>query len=89
MSRFMRRLDTYIPNPENLSPAVNVVAVAYGYDHVCGFFFQALDANEDAVIDLDSLFTGLTGPDLAQKLEDFDVPIPEIHRASMCMDMPF
>lgn len=70
-------------------PVNDVVELAYGYDHAVGVFFQALNAEDDAVIDLDQLFNKLSGADVVEKIDEFGVGIPEIHKAALYMDMPF
>lgn len=45
--------------------------VAYGFDHAVGYFYQEYDnENDDPVIDVDSLFHGLTGVRLAEYLKN-------------------
>jgi len=43
--------------------------IAYGYDHACGYFYQEYDVNGECIADIDTRFDGLTGAQLAEKLE--------------------
>lgn len=40
--------------------ANNGGSLAYGLDHALGWFFQLFDANEEILIDEDTMFTGLS-----------------------------
>jgi hypothetical protein len=44
------------------------VTIAYGFDHAMGYFYQEEGANGKLITDLDSLFHGLTGVTLAERL---------------------
>lgn len=81
----MSRYEYTLKEPKN-----GITCIAYGWDHATGYFFQAFDAtDDDPKIDLDSMFHNLSGPKLAQQLDEFDVPIPAMHRASMLLDLSF
>ena len=42
--------------------------IAYGFDHMCGYFYQLFDAEDELLEESDSLFDNLTGPRLAETL---------------------
>lgn len=44
------------------------ITVSYGYDHAMGYFYQEESAESVLLTDLDSLFGGLTGVQLAERL---------------------
>ena len=69
--------------PEN----TGVYSFSYGFDHVCGYFYQFLDSSDELVVDEDSLFTGLTGVKLACVLSLFE--INKSHMNMCFMDMAF
>jgi hypothetical protein len=46
----------------------SVVTIAYGYDHAMGYFYQEEGEGGELIADLDSLFGGLTGVQLAERL---------------------
>lgn len=46
----------------------SAVTIAYGFDHAMGYFYQEEGANGEVITDLDSLFHGLTGVKLAERL---------------------
>lgn len=60
--------------------------VAYGYDRVCGYFYQEFDIKDDCIADLDSTFHNLTGVKLAELTEGY---IPEEFRNRMMLDLSF
>jgi hypothetical protein len=80
-----------------------VVDVAYGFDHAMGYFFQEFGPDGELVSDLDSLFGGLTGVGLAQRLCGGEerllaclqgtMPLPDgfsrSHLDRMMLDLPF
>lgn len=43
--------------------------VAYGLDHVLGWFYQEFDGEGDCTVDLDSRFTGLGRGELVHRLQ--------------------
>lgn len=66
--------------------------VAYGHDRYCGYFLQVFDNDkdvEDPVIDIDSLFDFLTGPELVEELDKIGTSIPEEHRRLCKENQPF
>lgn len=79
------------------------VTVAYGYDHVMGYFYQEFNASGELCVDLDSRFHQLTGVQLAEQLcggEDRlvaclrDVTVRHAainwqHVMAMMLDLPF
>jgi hypothetical protein len=77
----------------------NPVWISYGFDHACGYFYQEFDAEDECLLDLDSLFGGLTGVQLAEHLcgkENIPLPeetpphdIPSHHITRMMLDLPF
>ena len=44
------------------------ITVSYGFDHALGYFYQEESADGTLLTDLDSLFGGLTGVQLAERL---------------------
>jgi len=48
--------------------------VLFGFDHALGYFVTVLtaDEEEEILMDLCSLFDGLTGPRLVEKVEEYD-----------------
>lgn len=69
---------------------VELVEVAYGFDHACGYFVQGFDRNGECVLDKDSLFDGLTGADLVNLLDELDLlfDIAGLHIYGMMEDLP-
>ena len=81
----------------------SVVTIAYGFDHAMGYFYQEEGADGDLITSLDSLFNGLTGVQLAERLcespvvlmacLDSDAMLPvgvnPQHVRAMMMDLPF
>lgn len=61
--------------------------VSYGYDHVCGYVYQEFDKDDEdnCLVDLDSLFGGLTGVKLAAMLEGI---ARRQHVDTVMMDLP-
>ena len=62
-------------------------SVAYGYDRVCGYFYQEFDEEDDCIVDLDSMFNKLTGVKLAERLED--TTARKDHIKKCYLDLPF
>ncbi len=42
--------------------------ISYGFDHAMGYFYQEAGENGEMIINLDSLFSSLTGVQLAERL---------------------
>jgi len=60
--------------------------VAYGYDHMgCGYFVQVIDEYDTLLLDKDTLFDDLTGPDLHEELHALGVTadVPLAHALAM------
>ena len=56
------------------SKTANGLSVTYGFDHACGYFLQVFDNNvnnDEPIIDVDSLFDGLSGIHLMERLKEF------------------
>lgn len=75
-----------------------VVTVAYGFDHAMGYFYQEEGPDGELITDLDSLFHGLTGVGLAEKLcgskdklitQRFPGGVDPAHIGRMMVDLPF
>lgn len=61
--------------------------VAYGFDHVFGYFYDEFEHdNEYPIVELSSAFTGLTGVKLAELVKDF---VPADRWQLMMLDLPF
>jgi len=64
--------------------------VAYGYDHVVGYFFQVF-AQGEFVMGKDSMFDGLSHAQFLTELERLAVLhlMPAEHRQAIVLDLPF
>jgi hypothetical protein len=60
MSRYMLARSAAADGP--------VARVAYGFDRALGYFFQEFDGGGELITGVDSLFGGLTGVGLAERL---------------------
>jgi hypothetical protein len=81
----------------------SVSEVVYGFDQAMGYFFQEFDGGGELITDADSLFSGLTGVGLAQRLcgsetrllaclqgyEPLPTGVRRKHLERMMMDLPF
>ena len=71
---------------------LNSVSVAYGFDHACGYFIQAVDPNDPdkLVYNEDSMFTGLTGGGMLDAFEEMGIydRIPQHHKRAAALDLP-
>lgn len=78
------------------------ITVSYGYDYALGYFYQEVSADGVLFMDLDSLFGGLTGVQLAERLcggEDalitcmavtrYPTGVNPQHVNAMMLDLPF
>ena len=65
----------------NAQHLTNRTAVSYGFDHATGYFYQEFDSFDRCLVDLDSLFSGLTGVDLATRLESTTASTEHIQKA--------
>ena len=66
-------------------------SVAYGLDHICGYFIQVFspDDPDEIVLNVDSLFTGLTDAQMLEwfhKIGIYD-RIPQRHMSEMALDL--
>ena len=81
MSRYTKQLDE------------RKLSVAYGFDHVLGYFFQVFDLDLDnseesgVIVDESSLLTGMSNGEMFELMENYDVD--EEHRAMVLLDLPF
>ena len=64
-------------------------AVSYGYDHVCGYFYMEFAPENDdwPVVDVDTMFDGLTGVQLAERIKG--IAVREDHVQFAMMDLQF
>ena len=78
------------------------ITVSYGYDHALGYFYQEESADGVLLTDLDSLFGGLTGVQLAERLcggenaliacmaaTTYPTGVNPQHVSAMMLDLPF
>ena len=76
--------------------------VSYGYDHALGYFYQEESADGALLTDLDFLFGGLTGVQLAERLcggddallacmaaATYPTGVNPQHVSAMMLDLPF
>jgi len=63
--------------------------IAYGFDHICGYFVQQFDPTEDGSekvsVDLDNLTTSRI--DIFEKM--IELGVPEEHYKYVALDLPF
>ena len=64
--------------------------VAYGFDHVTGYFFQVFDTDEDGedilLVDECSLFTKVSKGRLIELMKEYGAD--ETHIANVALDLP-
>jgi hypothetical protein len=73
-------------------PIKKHLTLAYGLDHVTGYFYQIFDAtkkdDEDLVEEKDMLFPPrLTKEELVSKMQEFNAPIDHIDRVVLDLDI--
>jgi hypothetical protein len=74
-------------------PQKNGSLVAYGFDHVTGYFFQkfAAEPDEDGeeVLEIDecSMFTKMDKTRMLTLMKKYD--LPEVHSLAVSLDIPF
>ena len=67
-----------LDNPEN--------TVSYGLDHVTGWFYTEFNSDDEPVVELDSMFTGLSKGKLLELLEKTDAPAKHLKRIALDLD---
>jgi len=61
----------------NFSSRPERLDVMFGFDHALGYFVTVFKPNteeDEALVDLCSLFNGLTGPQLVEEVENYNPP---------------
>ena len=66
--------------------------VAYGFDHVTGYFFQVFDNHAERgedllIVDQDSYMTGMTNGDMFSLMEEYEAD--PAHKSQVALDLPF
>ena len=68
------------------------LTVAYGFDHVTGYFFQVFDNHAERgedllIIDQDSYMTGMSNGDMLSLMEEYGAD--SVHKSKVALDLPF
>jgi hypothetical protein len=85
MSRYSSPIWRNAPPRAPIRPVVN-----YGYDDTLGYWYDVLNQTGDEEVEGKcSIFDGLTGPQLMERLDEFNVIISDQHRTAMMADLPF
>ena len=85
MSRYYQQMPQFEQNN-----TVVEATLAYGFDHVVGYFYQIVVADEaDPVENKDSFFNGLSHGEMLARFDALNVRLPRSHRVAIALDLPF
>ena len=84
MSRYHISLDNYDHDGQPVE-----ALLAYGFDHVAGYFYQVyVAASDEPAEDADS-WRGLSRSQFIERMDALAPNWPEEHRRSVALDLPF
>ena len=85
----MSRYHIPIPQFEH-DNAVVKATLAYGFDHVAGYFYQIYAVDEATPVEnKDSFFDGLSRGELLERFDVLKVMLPDAHLAAIALDLSF
>ena len=84
MSRYQLSIDDYPHKAEKVA-----AVLAYGFDHVAGYFYQVYVPSEQAPIEDRDSWRGLSRHELLERFDALAVAIPDAHRSAIVLDLPF
>ena len=85
MSRYNMTVDA--KSVADYAPMSGLVDVAYGFDHVLGYFYQVFDVNDEPVVDRTSRFSKMPRIEFMEFLEKICAPAKHINKVAL--DLPF
>lgn len=84
MSRYQQTIHAYEHNDEMVE-----AVLAYGFDHVAGYFYQVYVPSEQAPIEDRDSWRGLSRNELLERIAALDADVPDAHRSAIVLDLPF
>ncbi len=84
MSRYQMQIEQY----EHKDETVEAI-LAYGFDHVAGYFYQVYVPSEQAPVEDRDSWRGLSRSELIEHLDTLGASLPAEHRSAIVLDLPF